>query len=135
MCCVSPYLPGPPSVLPAPLLPRGSFSKDETLSQSEPAEYALKPIFGEGVLWATSATRRTQQFRQFAYGLRTARLKSYVPMIEKETRDFLKTWGDTVRKDENRRRSLDDSLFLLPLPPDLSALLLGGPLLDPVGAM
>eukprot|EP00752_Nemacystus_decipiens_P012523 g11091.t1 len=72
---------------------------DETLSQNEVYEHSTKPLFGPDVLWATDATRRNQQFRHMAYGLRTSRLKSYVPMVEKETRDFLKSWGQSGEKD------------------------------------
>lgn len=36
-----------------------------------------------------------------AHGLSTARLKLYVPMIEKETRDFLTSWGESVRAKTN----------------------------------
>ncbi|CAM9428616.1 unnamed protein product [Sphacelaria rigidula] len=37
--------------------------------------------------------------QHMAYGLRTARLKSYVGMIERETRAFLKDWGNSGEKD------------------------------------
>eukprot|EP00752_Nemacystus_decipiens_P012521 g11089.t1 len=80
---------------------QASFYKlnDETMSQNEVYEHSTKPLFGPDVLWAADATRRNQQFRHMAYGLRTARVKSYVPMIEKETRDFLKSWGQSGEKD------------------------------------
>lgn len=77
------------------------------MSQSEVFERSTKPLFGPDVLWAANLSRRNQQFRQMAYGLRTARLKSYVPMIERETRIFLKSWGQSVRKKQNWRRLPD----------------------------
>eukprot|EP00903_Cladosiphon_okamuranus_P015547 g14353.t1 len=68
---------------------------DETMSQNEVYKQSTQPLFGPDVLWAADATRRKQQFRHMAYGLRTARLKSYVPKVEKETRNFLKSWGQS----------------------------------------
>eukprot|EP00903_Cladosiphon_okamuranus_P016009 g14783.t1 len=68
---------------------------DETMSQNEVYERSTKPLLGPDVLWAADPSRRNQQFWHMAYGLRTARLKSYVPMIEGETRSFLKTWGQS----------------------------------------
>lgn len=56
-----------------------------------------KPVFGEDVVYAAEPKKRNQQMQHMAYGLRTARLKSYVGMVEKETRNFLKSWGESVR--------------------------------------
>lgn len=66
---------------------------DETMSQNEVYGRYTKPVFGADVVYAADPKKRNQQMQHMAYGLRTARLKSYVPMIEKETRAFLKTWG------------------------------------------
>lgn len=74
-------------------------SQDETMSQNEVYGRYTKPVFGADVVYAADPKKRNQQMQHMAYGLRTARLKSYVPMIEKETRNFLKTWGDSVRLD------------------------------------
>eukprot|EP00752_Nemacystus_decipiens_P012524 g11092.t1 len=68
---------------------------DETLSQNEVYGRYTKPVFGPDVVYAAEPKKRNQQMQHMAYGLRTARLKSYVPMIEKETRNFLKTWGES----------------------------------------
>lgn len=67
------------------------------MSQNEVYARYTKPVFGKDVVYAADPKKRNQQMQHMAYGLRTARLKSYVPMIEKETRAFLKTWGDSVR--------------------------------------
>lgn len=67
------------------------------MSQNEVYVRYTKPVFGADVVYAADPKKRNQQMQHMAYGLRTARLKSYVPMIEKETRNFLKTWGDSVR--------------------------------------
>lgn len=67
------------------------------MSQNEVYGRYTKPVFGADVVYAADPKKRNQQMQHMAYGLRTARLKSYVPMIEKETRAFLKSWGDSVR--------------------------------------
>ena len=71
-------------------------SQDETMSQNEVYGRYTKPVFGPDVVYAADPKKRNQQMQHMAYGLRTARLKSYVPMIEKETRTFLKSWGASV---------------------------------------
>lgn len=71
------------------------------MSQNEIYERTTKPLFGSDVLWAADTSRRNQQLRRMASGFTTARLKSYVPMIEKETRDFLESWGESVRINKN----------------------------------
>lgn len=72
-------------------------AQDETLSQNEVYGRYTKPVFGPDVVYNSEPKKRNQQMQHMSYGLRTARLKAYVPMIEKETRAFLKTWGDSVR--------------------------------------
>ncbi|CAM9433996.1 unnamed protein product [Pylaiella littoralis] len=72
---------------------------DETMSQNEVYGRYTKPVFGPDVVYAADPKKRNQQMQHMAYGLRTARLKSYVPMIEKETRLFLNSWGDSGEVD------------------------------------
>lgn len=80
------------------------------MSQNEVYGRYTKPVFGADVVYAADPKKRNQQMQHMAYGLRTARLKSYVPMIEKETRAFLKSWGDSVR---TFRRSLFSVAILI----------------------
>lgn len=75
----------------------------------------LKPLFGPGVLYDAGTKKRNQQFQHLAYSLRTARLKAYVPMIERETRTFLKSWGESVRKRERKASCLRWLRSLVPL--------------------
>lgn len=70
--------------------------QDETMSQNEVYGRYTKPVFGPDVVYAAEPKTRNQQMQHMAYGLRTARMKSYVPLVEKETRDFLKSWGASV---------------------------------------
>ena len=74
------------------------------MSQNEVYGRYTKPVFGPDVVYAADPKKRNQQMQHMAYGLRTARLKSYVPMIEKETRNFLKTWGESVRSERREER-------------------------------
>eukprot|EP00752_Nemacystus_decipiens_P015147 g13493.t1 len=73
--------------------------KDEILSQDEIYGPLLKPVFGKGVLFDTDPKKHMEQIQRVAHGLRASRLKSYVSMIEKEARDFLKTWGNSGETD------------------------------------
>lgn len=68
-------------------------AKDDTLSQNEVYDFML-PVFGPGVVYDATPKKRQVQFTSMANGLRTSRLKGYVPKIEKETREFLADWGD-----------------------------------------
>ena len=88
--------------LPSPAAP--SSSQDNTLSQNEVYGRFTKPIFGEDLLFACDPKKRNQQMQHMAYGLRTANLKSYVPMIEKETREYLESWGESVRTRATREK-------------------------------
>jgi len=67
---------------------------DEVLSQQEVYGF-MKPVFGPGVVYDATKTKRQVQFQKMAHGLRASRLKGYLPKIEKETRAFFKEhWGD-----------------------------------------
>lgn len=59
----------------------------------------MKPVFGPGVVYDASKKNRQVQFQSMAHGLRTARLKGYTAKIEKETRQYLKTWGESGELD------------------------------------
>lgn len=67
---------------------------DDQLSPQEVYGF-MKPVFGAGVVYDASKKNRQTQFQSMASGLRVSRLKGYVAKIEKETREFLKTWGDS----------------------------------------
>jgi sterol 14-demethylase len=68
---------------------------DDILSQQEVYGF-MKPVFGPGVVYDASRTRRQVQFQKMAHGLRASRLKGYIGKIERETRAFLREyWNDT----------------------------------------
>lgn len=93
----SPPTPHPCQGLALPDRPRSLPTQDETLSQNEVYARYTRPVFGPDVVYAADPKKRNQQMQHMAYGLRTTRLKAYVSMIEKETRSFLKSWGESVR--------------------------------------
>lgn len=67
---------------------------DDHMSQSEPYSF-MTPVFGKGVVYDAEPKKRIQQLQVAALGLRSQRLKAYVPKIEMETRQYLKQWGES----------------------------------------
>jgi sterol 14-demethylase len=66
---------------------------DEKMSQSEVYGF-MTPVFGKGIVYDAEPKQRAQQMQCVGQGLRSIRLKDYVPKIEKETLDYLKDkWG------------------------------------------
>ncbi|EEC43025.1 predicted protein [Phaeodactylum tricornutum CCAP 1055/1] len=73
-------------------------ANDDVLSQSEVYDFT-RPVFGNDVVYDASKKNRQVQFQTMANGLRTARLKAYIPKIEQETRAYIKNWGDAGQID------------------------------------
>jgi sterol 14alpha-demethylase len=67
---------------------------DDVMSQSEVYSF-MTPVFGKGVVYDAEPKRRVQQMQSMAQGLRSTRLKVYVPKIEAETLAYIKKWGAT----------------------------------------
>lgn len=49
----------------------------------------MRPVFGPDIIYDAPKKKRQVQFSSVSSGLRSARLKSYVPKIEQETRQYL----------------------------------------------
>jgi sterol 14-demethylase len=64
-------------------------ANDDTLSQDEPYHF-MQSIFGPNVVYDAPKKKRQVQFQTMANGLRTARMKTYVAKIQKETELFIK---------------------------------------------
>jgi len=73
-------------------------AKDDELSQNEVYGF-MKPVFGPNVVYDAEPKKRNHQMQQMSHGLRSARLKSYVPKIIKETEAYLEKWGETGELD------------------------------------
>ena len=68
-------------------------ASDDVLSQNEVYDF-MRPVFGPNVVYDASRKNRQVQFQGMANGLRVSRLKSYVPKVERETRQYLASWGE-----------------------------------------
>ena len=67
---------------------------DEYMSQSEVYSF-MTPVFGTGIVYDAEPKRRNQQYQSMAQGLKSNRLKYYVPKIELECVNYLKEWGES----------------------------------------
>jgi sterol 14-demethylase len=68
--------------------------KDDQLSQA--AVYGfMTPVFGKGVVYDTTKSRRTQQMKLLANSLGTANMRTYVPLIVAEAEAFFAKWGES----------------------------------------
>jgi len=65
---------------------------DDFMSQPEVYGF-MTPVFGKGVVYDAEPKKRTQQMQHMAQGLRSQRLKVYIPKIESETLNYIKNWG------------------------------------------
>jgi len=63
-------------------------SGDDVLSQDE-CYHFMQAVFGPGVVYDAPRKKRQMQFQTMANGLRTSRMKTYVPKIEEETVKYL----------------------------------------------
>jgi sterol 14-demethylase len=63
-------------------------SGDDVLSQDE-CYHFMQAVFGPGVVYDAPRKKRQMQFQTMANGLRTSRMKTYVPKIEEETLKYL----------------------------------------------
>lgn len=73
-------------------------ANDDELSQNEPYKF-MTPIFGKGVVFDAPLSVKNQQLRFVSSSLKAAALKTYVPMIVKETEAYLDTWGESGEVD------------------------------------
>lgn len=62
---------------------------DDKMSQNEVYGF-MEPVFGPGVVYSAEPKKRTQQMQCAANGLRSNRLKAYVPKIEQEMKAYIK---------------------------------------------
>lgn len=67
---------------------------DDFMSQPEVYGF-MTPVFGPGVVYDAEPKKRMQQMQNMTTGLRSERLKVYVPKIEKETLDYIARWGES----------------------------------------
>lgn len=66
---------------------------DDFMSQSEVYGF-MTPVFGKGIVYDAEPKKRQQQMQAMSQALKSKSLKSYVPKIEKETKEYFKRWGE-----------------------------------------
>jgi sterol 14-demethylase len=71
---------------------------DEFMSQAEVYGF-MTPVFGTGVVYDAEPKKRNQQMQAMAQGLKSLRLKAYVPKIEMEMGLYNKKWGKSGEVD------------------------------------
>ncbi|KAI3632197.1 hypothetical protein MIR68_010033 [Amoeboaphelidium protococcarum] len=72
--------------------------KLKEVSAEEAYKHLTVPVFGEGVIYDVPNSVMMEQKRFVKHGLSPENLRLYVPMIEKETREYFARWkGDTGR--------------------------------------
>ncbi|EDV26239.1 uncharacterized protein TRIADDRAFT_22681, partial [Trichoplax adhaerens] len=74
-------------------------SKNEDLNAEDVYSQLTTPVFGKGVAYDVPHKVFLEQKKMFKTGLTIARFQNYVPMIEEETREYFKRWGNEGEKD------------------------------------
>lgn len=67
---------------------------DDQMSQPEVYGF-MTAVFGKNVVYDAEPTKRKQQMQHMSVNLKSNKLRTYVPKIERETREYLKRWGDS----------------------------------------
>ncbi|KAL5006603.1 hypothetical protein ScPMuIL_015409 [Solemya velum] len=73
-------------------------SKNENLNAEEVYGHLITPVFGKGVAYDVPNPVFLEQKKMFKTGLNIARFRQHVPMIEEETLEYFKRWGDCGEK-------------------------------------
>ncbi|XP_062982879.1 lanosterol 14-alpha demethylase-like isoform X1 [Elgaria multicarinata webbii] len=70
-------------------------SKNEDLNAEDVYSRLTTPVFGKGVAYDIPNPVFLEQKKMLKSGLNISQLKNHVPIIEKETMEYFKTWGDS----------------------------------------
>uniref|UniRef100_A0A8D2LMU3 Lanosterol 14-alpha demethylase n=1 Tax=Varanus komodoensis TaxID=61221 RepID=A0A8D2LMU3_VARKO len=79
-------------------------SKNEDLNAEDVYSRLTTPVFGKGVAYDVPNPVFLEQKKMLKTGLNVSQFKKHVPIIEKETMEYFKTWGD------NGERNLFEAL-------------------------
>ncbi|XP_062503203.1 lanosterol 14-alpha demethylase-like [Corticium candelabrum] len=74
-------------------------AKNEDLNAEEVYGPIMTPIFGKGVAYDVPHMVFLEQKKMLKTALTIAKFKTYVPMIEEETKEYFKRWGDSGVRD------------------------------------
>ncbi len=70
------------------------FRVDDVKVSAPEAYQFMVPIFGEGVQYGAPLDIERQQLKMHSRGLTGPRMSPYAPLIAREVRDWIETWGD-----------------------------------------
>ncbi|XP_002741586.1 lanosterol 14-alpha demethylase-like [Saccoglossus kowalevskii] len=74
-------------------------SRNESLNAEDVYSRLVTPVFGKGVAYDVPNHIFLEQKKMFKTGLNIARFRKHVQMIEQETSDYFRKWGDSGEKD------------------------------------
>ncbi|XP_019646002.1 PREDICTED: lanosterol 14-alpha demethylase-like [Branchiostoma belcheri] len=74
-------------------------SKNEDLNAEEVYSRLTTPVFGKGVAYDVPNPVFLEQKKMFKTGLNIARFRTHVSLIEQETKEYFKRWGDSGERD------------------------------------
>ncbi|XP_053215301.1 lanosterol 14-alpha demethylase [Podarcis raffonei] len=73
-------------------------SKNEDLNAEDVYSRLTTPVFGKGVAYDVPNPVFLEQKKMLKTGLNISQFKSHIPIIEKETMEYFKTWGKSGEK-------------------------------------
>ncbi|XP_009875900.1 PREDICTED: lanosterol 14-alpha demethylase-like, partial [Apaloderma vittatum] len=85
-------------------------SKNDDLNAEDVYSRMTVPVFGKGVVYDVPNTVFSEQKRMMRTGLSIAQLKRHVTVIEEETKEYFKAWGESGEK--NLLEALSELIIL-----------------------
>ncbi|KAL7976550.1 hypothetical protein Chor_008499 [Crotalus horridus] len=73
-------------------------SKNEELNAEEVYSKLTTPVFGKGVAYDVPNAVFLEQKKMLKTGLNISQFKNHIPIIEKETIEYFKSWGDEGKR-------------------------------------
>uniref|UniRef100_A0A8C8VNI6 Lanosterol 14-alpha demethylase n=1 Tax=Pelusios castaneus TaxID=367368 RepID=A0A8C8VNI6_9SAUR len=74
-------------------------SKNEDLNAEDVYSRLTTPVFGKGVAFDVPNPVFLEQKKMLKTGLNVAQFKQHIPIIEKETKEYFKSWGECGERD------------------------------------
>ncbi|XP_048366814.1 lanosterol 14-alpha demethylase [Sphaerodactylus townsendi] len=85
-------------------------SKNEDLNAEDVYSRLTTPVFGKGVAYDVPNPVFLEQKKMLKSGLNVAQFKNHVPIIEEETKEYFKTWGE--KGERNLFEALSELIIL-----------------------
>lgn len=74
-------------------------SKNDDLNAEDVYQKLTTPVFGKGVAYDVPNPLFLEQKKMFKLGLNISNFRTHIPMIEDETTEYFKRWGDKGERD------------------------------------